>query len=347
MRFEGDEIALKRNEDINRMTESDIDYVIKMVADPLARLILTKRLNFVLGTSLSSSRQPDAEDLYQTVMLKVAGFLANIEINDRWPSPDEMRGYLARIIHNVCNDFLRQKYPERSRLKDRIRDILKRHRDFDMWNGINGVVCGFKSQRGQAESPQVRVLLLDLAAYSGAKEVDELGIRQLERLKMPELLAELFRRLGGPINIDHLINIISEMQGIKDRPHESIDTIAYSEPIPASRSNDGFDLIASQELLHKIWRALCEMKLNQRRAYLYIQTDYEGQSLLHVIIHQQAVALNEILQSLELTREDLILLLQRVPMDTTMAAIELGTSNSMIAKWKHRALRKVRAVLEK
>lgn len=346
MRREGDEIGLMLNVQANRMAESDIDYIIRTIADPLARLILTSRLNFTLGVFLTSPRQPDAEDLYQTVMLKVAGFLAGIDVKNRQLDIEEIRGYLARIIHNVCNDYLRQKYPERTRLKDRVRDILKRHSDFDLWNGLSGVVCGFKSQRGQAESPRVKVLLHDLAVYYNT--VDSVGheIRQLAKLNMPEMLGELFRWSDGPIDVDHLIHIISEIQGIKDRPHESIDTIVYTVPLPATISNDGFDLIASQELLQKIWLALCELTLNQRRAYLYTQTDYDGQSLLHVIIQRQAVILSQIIQKLEITREELILLLNRVPMDTTLAAIELGTTNSMIAKWKHRAVKRVRASLE-
>lgn len=346
MRIESDEIRLRLNGQANRMADSDIDYIIRTIADPLARLILTSRLNFTIGVLLTSQSQPDAEDLYQTVMLKVAGFLASIDVKDRQLDLEAIRGYLARIIHNVCNDYLRHKYPERTRLKDRVRDILKRHRDFDLWNGIGGVVCGFKSQRGQAESPRVKVLLHDLTVYSNTADSIGHEIRQLAKLNMPEMLGDLFRWSDGPINVDHLIHIISEIKGIKDRPHESIDKIVYTNQLPAMRSNDGYDHIASQELLQKIWRALCEVTLNQRRTYLYTQTDYEGQSLLHVIIYRQAVNLSEIIQKLELAREELILLLNRVPMDTTQAAIELGATNSIIAKWKHRAMKRVRAILE-
>lgn len=341
MRLEGDEIGVERAEQAERMAESEIDHVIRTVADPLVRKILTQRMNFVLGVFLKTSCRPDAEDLYQTVMLKVAGFLAAIEVKNQRPSQQELRGYVAKIAHNVCNDYLREKYPRRNRLKDRVRDLLRRHRDFGIWDGPHGMLYGFGSQRGRGEGPRAGELL---------REICERPAESDQKAEYPSdlssLMAELFRRAGGPIEADRLIQMMSEILGVRDRPGESIDDLERSASPPSMRSNDGFDRVASQQLLLRIWQALCELTVSQRRAYLYIQTDYEGQSLLHVLVREQVVVLSEILEKLELSREELISVMGRVPMDTTLAAIELGTTNRLVAKWRHKAVKRVRSILE-
>lgn len=344
MRLEGDDIGrdgAKRGSDPH---ESEIERIVTTVVDPVVRKILYKRMNFVLGDFMQSSLRPDAEDLYQSIMLKVAVFLKRMDSIHPHPGQIELKGYVAAIAHNVCNDHLREKYPERNRLRDRIREFLKRHRDFDRWAGANGAVCGFSSDRGNEESPLVSDLLNRLASESFS--LGSRGLGELAALDLPELLAELFRSVRGPIGSDHLTHIIAVIHGIKDRPTQSIEELGEVNPLPSSRSNEGYDRVATRQILRKIWQALSGLPLNQRRVYLYTQADYEGQSLLHLMIREQAVALSEVLSGLNLTKDELISLLGRVPMEPGLAAIELGATNRVIAKWKYRAVSRVRAVIE-
>ena len=96
-----------------------------------------------------------------------------------------------------------------------------------------------------------------------------------------------------------------------------------------------------KELLLELWKACCDLPFNQRKAFILTTSDDTGESFLHSIVREQVVTITEIYRALGMAREELISIWDRLPLNTRAAALELGTSMQMIAKWRHRALRKL------
>ena len=113
-------------------------------AAPAVRQTLRYRLRFHIGKAGVNPANPDAEDLYHDVITKLVKKLNDLHERQENVGINDFRQYAIRVAVNACNDHLRSKYPARARLKDKVRDTLERHRDFDLWKSEQGeMVCGF------------------------------------------------------------------------------------------------------------------------------------------------------------------------------------------------------------
>jgi RNA polymerase sigma factor (sigma-70 family) len=320
---------------------SDLDELISVYADPIIKKVLLQRLNIYFNPQRKAINQPEAEDLYQTVILKLVACLGgqgnSISTDDIY----EVSNYVATITHNVCNDFLRTKYPERNRLKNKLRDLMRRHPDFTCWMVEDRLLCGLVNWSGRPESPNVEKLVYEFNGKSDESETNKLLVAHLIKLPLSRLVAELFARGEGPIEIDQLVHIIAKLQGIRDQMNESIDPEDLSALQIADSSSRFYERLELKEFLLRLWNACCELPLSQRKAFIFTSSDNKGDSLLHIVLREQAITITKIYQALNMTREDLLAVWERLPMDGSTAAAELGTSTQMIAKWRHRALRKL------
>jgi DNA-directed RNA polymerase specialized sigma24 family protein len=119
-------------------------------AIPRVRKTVSYRLRYCLGGSGSVLLHPDAEDLCHDVVARLMRHLEFLRIRRDPVGIRDFSQYAARVAVNACNDYLRQRYPARARLKDKLRDLLERHPDFALWRSEEGSEefwCGFVSWR--------------------------------------------------------------------------------------------------------------------------------------------------------------------------------------------------------
>jgi DNA-directed RNA polymerase specialized sigma24 family protein len=131
--------------------QQHLDELVTMRTAPLIRQVLRRRLAFYVSAQGVNGNNQDAEDLYQQAMTRVVQVLhqlhsaSGIEI-------DNFALYVSHIASNTCTDFLRAKSPARTRLKDGLRHLLKRHKDLVSWEHDGEILCGFASWRNTGKS---------------------------------------------------------------------------------------------------------------------------------------------------------------------------------------------------
>ena len=326
--------------------QDSVDELISVYADPIITKVFLQRLNIYFNPSRRGLNPPEAEDLYQTVILKLVGLIKADKTGLVTQNIAEISNYVARITHNVCNDFFRMKYPERNRLKNKLRDLMRRHPDFTYWVIENRIVCGHKSWAGMAENENAVMLLYEIIERANNNENGKPSINDLIKLPLSKLTEELFNRCRGPLELDNLVVIISSLHGIKENLNESLDPDTLSGLHTIDSPMKYYEHLEVKELLQKLWEAICELPLNQRKAFIFTSSDHTGESLLHRLLREQVVPVSQIYHSLEMTREELASIWERLPMNAPIAATVLGTSAGMIAKWRHRALRKLSGLFE-
>ncbi len=321
----------------------EINEIIAEQADAIIRKILAHRLRLHLN-SHQDVNLLEAEDLYQTVILKFFVSLNRQSIDLLPRHADQVISFIAAIAHNVCNDFLRMKYPERNRLKNRLRDLMRRHPEFSCWKRDNKTYCGYKKWFGQEESPLAIELLTELKERSREAEIGKLSVERLAGLSFTNLITELFGFSGGPIDIDRLVRIVAKIQGIKDQPEESLDDEMAPMIQLASSPTSSSEHLEVREFLRRLWKASCELPENQRKTFILTSADYAGESLLHRILREQIVTVSQIYEALAMTRREMIAIWDKLPMDTQTVAGLMGTNTNLVAKWRHRALNKLASV---
>ena len=328
---------------VEKTHQGSIDELIAAYADPIIKRVLLQRLSLHIDPRRKGLNQPEAEDLYQTVLLKLVSCLGATGNALKTQDIYEVGNYVATITHNVCNDFLRMKYPERNRLKNKLRDLIRRNPDFTCWMMENRTLCGHIKWAGCSESSVAEKLIGEIDEQDHDQS-GRLKIADLVKLPLSKLVSELFHRFEGPVEIDNLVQIVAKLQGIKERLNESIDgdDLSTLEMTNSLARHDEY--LEVKELLLRLWNTCGELPLNQRKAFIFTSHDYTGESILHRVLREQIVPISQIYKSLNLTREELMMIWKRLPMSTADAAMELGTSIAMIAKWRHRALRKLSPV---
>ena len=99
-------------------------------ADPVIRTVIRYKLGFPTWNRVAGA---DADDLRQEVVAQLLTELNKfIEQPDTHPIAD-MRGLSAVIAHRVCARWMRQQFPERHALKNRLYYLLRRHEAFAIW----------------------------------------------------------------------------------------------------------------------------------------------------------------------------------------------------------------------
>lgn len=160
----------------------------------------------------------DAEDLYQDALVSLAQKLWSLR-----ESPDAARienfpAYVAQTTYHVLAMHLRQKYPERHRLRNQLLYLLEgrsRVTGFAVWEGreADERLCGFADWKGtrRSRSSQYGEWLNDPRAFLSALRPGE----DMARMRLPDLLARLFDWIGGPMEVDDVINGLAELLEVK------------------------------------------------------------------------------------------------------------------------------------
>jgi RNA polymerase sigma factor (sigma-70 family) len=320
-----------------------ISELIDIYADPIIKKILNRRLNLYFNPQRRDITQPEAEDLYQTIVLKLVTCIRNRNIGQGYQNIEEIRNYIAKIAHNVCNDYLRMKYPERNRLKSKLRDLIKRHSSFSCWKADDQLLCGYSSWAGGIESTKAALIMRELEENGTLPLVRRSSGKELDKLALSDLLVELFDGCEGPIELERLVHMIASVQGVKDYQKESIDSSATSTHRIANAPGRDYEELETRELLRHLWMEVCDLPRNQRKTFALTSGDHTGESLLHTILREQVVTITQIYNALELNRDELIEIWERLPLDTATAAKQLRTSTHMVAKWRHRSLKRLAA----
>jgi len=136
----------------DREREQHLDELLTLRAAPLIRGVLLRRLGFYVSAGGVNEKNQDAEDLYQEAITRVVQGLNELRLYTG-SDIENFELYVSRLTSNLCIDFLRAKSPARTRLKYRLRDLLKRHKDLVTWQHGGEILCGYAAWQNTGKSP--------------------------------------------------------------------------------------------------------------------------------------------------------------------------------------------------
>lgn len=235
---------------------------------PTVRAILKRKSGATLADDDARRDNVDAIELYHEVIARV---WERISSDDGGRDVSDLRAYAATVTHNAWSDYLREKYPRRTSLKNRLRYFLEHQPKYALWEGAAGEpLCGFRAwQVGATGVTGERIAAL----REGREKVPALKLpnrafEQFDASSWDGLLDALFQRMNGPIALDDLVAVTTRLIGLKEDRFEAIDddenthdTIADTAPTP--------DEIAEMRgTLVRLWIAITRLKPDYRCAYL-------------------------------------------------------------------------------
>src|SRR3954469_2174598 len=175
--------------------EEQIETLIVDHAKPTMERIINR---FMYGDSLHGE---DADDIVATVTLRLIRKLQATEISDSDPIR-QFDSYVARLTYNTIYDYMRRRFPERTRLKNRIRYIASNDDRLAIWNAPLGAAVGLAKWRG-GEQVLDR---LDLGMSNASPLM-------LDRNRPADALAAVVRAAGGPVLLATLTATVAVLWG--------------------------------------------------------------------------------------------------------------------------------------
>lgn len=216
------------------------------------------------------------------------------------------RNYVAVVAHRACDARLRERYPERHRLRNRIRYALTHRAEFFLHDDGREWRCGLAHDRGRADATH----RIPAAARRGDLQGDDLV----------ETLARCFHDAGGPVELDALVSTLG--RGLDARP-EPID--GREQSVTASAAP-----IEQQSSLRRLWQELVQLPRAQRVALLFHLRSHDGEEVLSLLPLTGIASLADIARALELEPRVLAGLWNDLPLPDDRIAEMLGLTRQQV-----------------
>lgn len=322
-----------------------LNELVTVRAAPLIRQVLRRRLGFYVSAQGANENNQDAEDLYQEAMTRVVQMLHQLQSS---PCSDigDFELYVSRLASNTCTDFLRAKSPARTRLKYSLRDLFKRRNEFVSWEHHRQTLCGFAHWRNTSKSTFSDQSFQDIETKLDNFRLLHFAGEDIRTAPLPQVVAELFNWMGGPIDIDVLVRMIAYLLDIKDQQLKSLDDSAsIKREVYFANTRSGEAQVEANELLTCLWRAVIHLPAEQRDSFALGFEDHAGQDLFTLLLTADVVSWDELARGMARPVAEIVRLRQRMPMESASVAEELRVSRENVYKWRFRAIRRLEIAL--
>ena len=297
-------------------SESLLTSLLTEHAGPVIRKIIRRKLD-------DHSRTQETEDVYCEVVTQLLERLRLCKMSSDQEGIQDFRNYVAVTTYNACHEYLRNKYPERRRLKNRLRYLLTHHAAFSLWQTAEGEwVSGFatwvtsrmeSAAAGKLRQLQDRPAMLFSSASS----------RDNSCATLVDLLKAIFKNVGAPVEFEALVNSVAELQGIKDH---SEPTSFDDQEVQIKAALENFVVeLEQRSYLRSLWAEIVQLPLRQRLALLLNLRDInEGVVMLFPLTG--VATIRQIAETLAIPAAEFSLLWNQLPLDDAAIALRLGVT---------------------
>jgi RNA polymerase sigma factor (sigma-70 family) len=301
-----------------------LEQLISEHAQPLVRDITRSKLHTVRPAATGPIVLQEAEDVCHEVVVQLLSRLRDLRDGSADGTIGNFTGYVATVAYNSCTQSLRQKYPERHRLKNRLRYLLHHDARFALWEDAKGsLLCGLAEWKDAAVPAQP-------LGQAGLQSLQERP--NLRQLLPGSLMQVLFPLCGRPIELEELVSAAANIWGIEDLQRiESRDEEDGEvwDRLPDPRVNVAL-LVERRMHLVALWKEICELRPLQRAALLLNLHDATGQDMLPLIVLVDVARFSEIAASLDMTKEELADLWDDLPLDDANIAQRMGLTRQQV-----------------
>jgi DNA-directed RNA polymerase specialized sigma24 family protein len=297
-------------------------------ADPVIQEVIRRKLRGF------AHRPEDAEDVRGEVIAQLLTRLSEFKTNPNGTPISNFRGYIATTALHACYTHLRQKYPQRWSLRDRLRYLLNHQAGLALWEIADGEwLCGFAAWRDQKKT-----VAPDVSRWSDPRAFR----KNVQRMKLADLVTAIFNDVGSPVELDGLVNLVAELLDIKDSTSETMvenEKPLALEDVPAA-APPPFDALEWREELRWLWEQIRLMPLEQRRAFL-LNSEVMEEFVLHGVASDRDIA-----AALEMPSDELSALWNSLPLGDDAIARRFHLNRASVPKWRQRARERLGRGLE-
>lgn len=293
-------------------------------AEPVIKGVIRFKLRL---NSNQETQRAEADDIQQDVVLQLVSQLQRFRKLGRAHPITDVRGMAAVIAHRTCSRWMRRQFPERHALKNRLHYLMTRQRGFALWDDPGGKpLAGFSEWQQQKKMPTATRTLSDV----GNLPADVRTFKSDKPQQLAESVASILNYAGGPVEFDELVSSVAAIQGISDRPLESLAADEDGGFEPVTTTSDPAWQIEKRMFLQRLWEELKQLPLNQRAALLLNLKDSSGFGCITLFPATGIATIRDLAAALELPAERLAELWNELPIEDARIGELLGLTRQQV-----------------
>jgi hypothetical protein len=286
------------------MRDRAIETIIMMHAQPVAGAIL----NGFRGND--SLRPEDLDDVSSTITLRLVQKLQQLAAG-QGESIASLRDFVATTTYNAVYDAFRRRYPERTRLKNRIRYALLRDPRLTAWTIGDVGAAGLRGWEGRDDFPSA----LNDAATT---------LANADRNDLPGVLAKLFLQLGKPLPVDELVALLAEAWNIRDTPPPRV--LEATDPL----GTVPFLRFETRQYLGCLWQEIRALIPRQRAALLLNLRAPDAVNAVALLVLIGVATVDEVAEAIGIATTRLAEIWNDLPLDDLAIASMLGLERQQV-----------------
>ena len=293
--------------------------------EPIIRRGIRYKLRFYRPHSDLSLHRPEFEEIYNDIQVRLLKRLRDLK---QFPDENHIANfgsYVATVTRNTCDEYLRQKYPLRRSLKDKVRRHLLSYPEFSLWEDPDhNWHAGFAQPQNGKHAPPTTVELRE-QLHERWKTID------VQRLELHDLLVTIFEVARAPIDLDQLTALIAGFWHIEDKPVESLDAdTSESSGRHVSGETHPATIIEQRQLLQLLWREICQLPRRQRVALLLNLKNPHGINTITLLPATGIATFEQLAHALEIPAPEFEKLWADLPLDDLRLADFLGATRQQV-----------------
>ena len=285
--------------------DREIEFLILRVAQPLIMSILSRYRGPGAGL-----KPQDVDDLKSTIHLRLVAKLRSLP--GAAEPIAEFERYVATLTYNAVNDHLRRVFPERTRLKNRLRYTLTHDTRLALWTVNALLIAGLSDWLGARESASDVTLP---HASPAMRRSDRIG----------DALVAIFGAMQSPVIFDSLVAFTARLWHVTEDRTEETDRSAM-----AMHAAGGASHLETREHLRALWREIQQLRPMQRKALLLNLRANDAVNVASLIVLTGIARFDDIAAALEMSPETLATIWNDLPLDDLRIASMLAVTRQQV-----------------
>ena len=298
--------------------------------EPIVRRGVGYKLQFYRPQGDVNLRRPEFEDIYNDIQVRLLKRFRALKQDPAQNHIANLRGYVTTVTRNTCDDYLRQRYPLRRSLKDKVRRHLLSYPEFALWEDADhNWLAGLSGWQNRAREREygLATTAVELREQVQAKSLT----LDVQRLQLHDLLTTIFEVAHAPLDLDQLTSLIAGLWAIEDHPAEPFDP--NTRDLLGRQEGAGMDpvtIIEQRQLLQLLWREICKLPRRQRVALLLNLRNPLGINVITLLPATGVATFEQIAQALEIPAAEFEQLWADLPLDDLRLAAYLGATRQQV-----------------
>lgn len=295
--------------------------------DALRALIdqVTPAVEGVIRGRAGAAVAGEREELFSEAILQLIRKLQEVKSESeplRHPIAN-FNGYAAVTTFNVVHAHLRRLHPERHRLRNRIRHVVRKSARFALWPSPSGqFVCGLADWAGtvsgecsEADLDRVPPLWPPVSVSWN----DDIGRPQIIRV-----LDHVFEHARKPVELERLVEKIAELFRLQVSPAPAARSERIDEEASAESS------LVYRSALTEVWREIALLPPRQRVALLLGLRDENGSAITSLLVVLRMATFDQLAAAVELPSEELAAIWDQLPLPDMVIAERLDLTRQQV-----------------